>query len=584
MSCLRVRFTPLGMGSLLAFAFALLNWPAASCAQPTDPGLELKRGDHIAYIGNTMADRMQHHAWLETYIHAVHPEAHLTFRNLGFSGDEIDRRPRSENFGTPDEWLSKVKADVVFCFFGRNEALRSEAGLQDFRQALADMIDQMRSQQYNGESAPRLVVFSPIAHEDLESRHLPDGEADNQNLALYTQAMSEICERKRVRFVDLFSASQKLYAESTEPLTMNGVHLLERGNQAVAKVIMQQLFPNASLAMLENIDELRSAVLDKNYHWFSRYRVVDGYNVFGGRSRLAWFGQSNADVMQREMEIFDIKTANRDKQIWAIAAGEEYELKDDNLPQLLDVRTNKPGPLEGERWPYLGAEEAISEMTVHEGMEVNVFASEEEFPRLVNPVQMAVDTDSRLWVSVWPSYPHWNPTESRRDAILIFPDEDLDGKADECIVFADELNSITGFEFWGDGVLVAAPPELWFLKDTDGDHRADVKLRVLQGVSSADTHHSANALVIGPDGWLYWSRGIFNVANFETPTKTHRTTRSGVHRFNPRTFEVEFHFPIGPNPHGHAIDDWGVPVRHGRDERHRELHEHRQRCRQQAVV
>ena len=179
-------------------------------------------------------------------------------------------------------------------------------------------------------------------------------------------------------------------------------------------------------------------------------------------------------------------------------------------------------------------------MKLAEGMEINLFASEAMFPRLINPVQMAVDTNSRLWASVWPSYPHWKPTEPRRDALLILPDEDGDGIADECIVFADQLNSVTGFEFWGGGVLVAAPPEIWFLKDTDGDDRADVKIRMLQGISSADTHHTANAMLIGPDGWLYWSRGVFNVANFETPTRTYRSSQSGVHRFNPRTFEVEF--------------------------------------------
>ncbi len=106
-------------------------------------------------------------------------------------------------------------------------------------------------------------------------------------------------------------------------------------------------------------------------------------------------------------------------------------------------------------------------------------------------------------------------------------------------------------------MIVAAPPELWFLQDTDGDDRADRKVRILQGLSSADTHHSANAMLIGPDGWLYWSRGVFNVTNMETPTGTYRSTQTGVHRFNPRTFEVEFHFPIGPNPHGHVFDQWG---------------------------
>lgn len=537
------------------FLFGLQLFLPSDITLGDEPGLQFKSGDHVVYIGNTTADRMQHHAWLETYLHALHPEAKLTFRNLGFSGDEVNNRPRSDNFGTADQWLTKCQADVVFCFFGYNEALRGEQGLPGFEQELVNMIKSMREQHYNGSTAPRLVVFSPIAHENLYSAHLPDGSENNQKLELYTAAMKRICDQSGVTFVDLFTPSQTLYANRTRPLTMNGIHLLDHGNEAIAKEIVKQLFPGKVIP--NGLEKLRSAVLDKNYHWFSRYRVVDGYNVFGGRSKLAWFGQSNADVMRREMEMFDVMTANRDERIWAIAGGGDLVVTDDNLPAELEVKTNKQGPLEDGKWPYLGGEEAIDAMTIADGMEVNLFASEEQFPRLVNPVQMAVDTDSRLWVSVWPSYPHWNPRQPRRDAIVILPDEDRDGKADELIVFADELNSVTGFEFWNGGILVAAPPEIWFLKDTDGDDKADQKIRMLQGVSSADTHHSANAVLVGPDGWLYWSRGIFNIANFETPTRTFRSGASGVHRFNPRTFEFEFHFPIGPNPHGDVFDRWG---------------------------
>ncbi|MCA9028685.1 MAG: hypothetical protein KDA86_26000 [Planctomycetaceae bacterium] len=530
----------------------------ASFVAAEEPLLTLNQGDHVAYIGNTLADRMQHDGWLETYIQALHPELELTFRNLGFPGDEVVTRNRSDNFGSPDEWLTKVKADVVFCFFGYNEALRGEAELDTFRQNLIEMIEHMRGAEYNGQSPPRLVIFSPIAHEDLNSPYLPDGSENNRKLQAYTEVMRTVSADHAIPFVELFTPTSSLYGRSREPLTMNGIHLQPEGNRLVAQQIIADLFDDPSIEKSQaELERLREAILDKNDHWFSRYRVVDGYNVYGGRSKLEWFGQSNADVMMREMEIFDVKTANRDQRIWAIARGGDLEVKDDNLPGELVVKTNKPGPLAGEKFAYLGGEEAIEKMDVHEAMQVNLFASEERFPRLVNPVQMAVDTDSRLWVSVWPSYPHWNPTQPRRDALLILPDEDRNSEADECIVFADELNSITGFEFWGGGVLVAAPPEIWFLKDTDGDDQADVKIRMLQGVSSADTHHSANAMLIGPDGWLYWSRGIFNVANFETPTKTYRSGASGVHRFNPRTFEVEFHFPIGPNPHGDVIDQWG---------------------------
>ncbi|MCA9188284.1 MAG: azurin, partial [Planctomycetales bacterium] len=117
-------------------------------------------GDHVVYIGNTLADRMQHDAWLETYLHALLPKHELTVRNLGFSGDEVKQRQRADNFGDPDLWLTKCEADVVFCFFGYNEALRGEAELDAYKSDLAEMIDHMRSQRYNGTSAPKLIVFS----------------------------------------------------------------------------------------------------------------------------------------------------------------------------------------------------------------------------------------------------------------------------------------------------------------------------------------------------------------------------------------------------------------------------------------
>jgi putative heme-binding domain-containing protein len=538
---------------LLIVGFLSVAQPDGANAEP--PMLEFSKGDHVAIIGNTLADRMQHDGWLETYIQALFPELELSFRNLGFAADEVANRPRSESFGEPNQWLTKCQADVVFCFFGYNEALRGRDALGRFEKDLAAMIDDMRGQKYNGQSPPQLVICSPIAHQNLASPHLPDGTENNEKLALYTAAMREVCAEKNVLFVDLFTPTKQYYLAATEPMTINGIHLTEYGNKVVAGEIIRNLFPGRTAKA--SVAKLREAVLDKNFYWFSRYRVVDGYNVYGGRSKLAWDGKSNADVMQREMEIFDVMTANRDQRIWAIAQGGDLEVRDDNLPEQVAVVTNKKGPNPDGSWPYRSGQEGIAKMEVAKGMEVNLFASEEKFPRLVNPVQMAVDTDSRLWVSVWPSYPHWNPTEPRRDAIVILPDENGDGEADELIVFADELNSVTGFEFWNGGVLVAAPPEIWFLKDTDGDDRADQKIRMLQGVSSADTHHSANAMLIGPDGWLYYSRGIFNVANFETPTKTFRSGASGVHRFNPRTFEFEFHFPIGPNPHGDVFDRWG---------------------------
>ena len=172
--------------------------------------LELKKGDHIAIIGNTLADRQQHFGHLEATLHYRFPELNLVVRDLGFSGDTLTERPRSDNFGTPDEWLTKVEADVIIAFFGYNESYAGEAGLPQFRKDLEAFIDHALSQKYNGESAPRLVLCSPIAFEDLKWPHLPDGKGQNKNLELYTDEMAKVAAERKVPFADLFRQTQKI--------------------------------------------------------------------------------------------------------------------------------------------------------------------------------------------------------------------------------------------------------------------------------------------------------------------------------------------------------------------------------------
>jgi putative heme-binding domain-containing protein len=551
---------PIASGlSRFFLASAVLAVALAARNAAAEARLELKRGDHICLIGNTLADRMQHDGWLETVLQARFPELELTIRNLGFSADELATRPRSENFGDPDKHLAHSKADVVFAFFGYNESFAGEAGLAGFRDQLAKFIDHALAQKYNGRSAPRLVLFSPIANENLKQPGLPDGSENNARLALYTQAMAETAAAKGVPFVDLFQPTRELYATARQPLTIYGIHLTDEGNRLLAYVIEGALFGPGPARAPSQLERLRAAVLDKNLHWFNRYRTTDGYSVYGGRAKAGGSdGQTNFDVTQRELEILDVMAANRDRRIWAVARGGDLAVDDTNAPPQRIVKTNRPGSNPDGTHVFLTGEDAVKRMTAAAGLSVNLFASEEAFPELVNPVQASVDPDGRLWVAAWPSYPHWNPTEELNDKLLILPDDDGDGKADRCIVFADKLHNPTGFEFWGGGVLVAQAPDFLFLKDTDGDDKADVRVRLLHGTDSADTHHTANAFVIGPDGWLYYQRGIFHVEGVETPFgKPFRSTASGVYRWDPRTGNIGFHFAIGPNPHGDVFDRWG---------------------------
>ena len=136
----------------LFFSFALLLVGAGAAAAADDAKLQLKPGDHISIIGNTLADRMQHDGWLEAVLQHRFPKHQLVFRNLSFPGDEINRRPRSENFGSPDQWLTAAKTDVIFAFFGYNESFAGAAGLDNFRRELAKFIDDTGRQKYNGTS------------------------------------------------------------------------------------------------------------------------------------------------------------------------------------------------------------------------------------------------------------------------------------------------------------------------------------------------------------------------------------------------------------------------------------------------
>src|SRR5262249_20288757 len=163
------------------------------------------------------------------------------------------------------------KADVIFAFFGYNESFAGQAGLSRFKENLAAFIANTLKHKYNSRGAPRLVLFSPIAHENLHDRNLPDGSANNKRLKLYTAAMAEVARASRVLFVDLFQPTRDLYAKASKPLTINGIHLTERGNELLAQVIDKALFSSGVKRDPGMLKKLRRAVLDKNLYWFNRY-------------------------------------------------------------------------------------------------------------------------------------------------------------------------------------------------------------------------------------------------------------------------------------------------------------------------
>ena len=172
------------------------------------PELVLRKGDRIILIGNTLAERMQYYGHFETVLHARFPELELVVHDLGYSADELTLRPRQQHFNDHGHTLKDEKPDVLVAAFGFNESFAGPAGLAKFKKDLESFIKTSTSTKYNGKEAPRLVLLSPIAQEDLKNPHITDGKQNNVNIELYTRAMEELAGKHGVVFVDLFRPDQ----------------------------------------------------------------------------------------------------------------------------------------------------------------------------------------------------------------------------------------------------------------------------------------------------------------------------------------------------------------------------------------
>lgn len=556
---------------------SLLTLAVYALPAETPAKLELKKGDNVAIVGSGLADRQQHHGWLESLIHKAYPDLELTVRNLGFAADEVNVHPRSDEVPPTDYFLGLKKGDVtvkagntdvtykagtdfktnvILAYWGFNESFKGAAGLEDFKKNLDTYLKDTQKKDY-GAGSPKIVLFSPIAHENLKDADFPDGSANNKNLALYTAAMEEVAKANQVLFIDLYKASQEIYTQASHPLTINGIHLTDEGDKLLAPLQFKALFGKDAPGTDDaSVARIREAVLEKNVQWHHRYRTVDQFNIFGQRSRIAYEGVTNAFILGEELAQRDVKVANRDKAVWAAANGKDFKVADDNLPPVSPTPVNRPTPV-----PYLDGEEAIKHLKLPEGCKIELIASEETIPELVNPVQMNFDTQGRLWIAAWPAYPETTPTEKNFDKLLVLDLDEKTGKVKKCTTFLDGLNCPTGFQLYKDGVIVMQSPDLWFVRDTDGDGKGDWKERILHGLDAADSHHETNSICYEPGGAIYLSDGVFHRTNVETLNGPVRNVNGAIYRFEPRTSKFERYIPYGfANPHGRVFDYWGNDI------------------------
>jgi uncharacterized protein len=250
------------------------------------------------------------------------------------------------------------------------------------------------------------------------------------------------------------------------------------------------------------------------------------YTAYGHDMRC--WGQAGFHELLRRAILWSVGSEVRAK--WMALKLPELE----NEPMVLPGYRERKAITEGQK--PLAPQDSIKLAHVPHGFEISLFASE---PDIVNPIHIAWDHRGRAFVVETVDYPNnLQAGNIGNDRIHVCEDTDGDGRADKFTVFADKLSIPTSMIFANGGVICTNGTELLFLKDSNGDDKADIRKVLINGFSMGDTHAGPSNLRHGADGWIYATVGYSGFEG-EVGGEKHRFSQ-GVFRFKADGSKLEF--------------------------------------------
>ncbi len=210
--------------------------------------------------------------------------------------------------------------------------------------------------------------------------------------------------------------------------------------------------------------------------------------------------------------------------------------------------------------PALSPDEALKTFYMPPGYRLELAASE---PLVQDPIVMDWDLQGRIWVVEMPGFvPDLQAAEPFLEPvgkIVVLEDTNHDGKMDKRTVFADNLVLARSLKVLDAGVLVAEPPNVWLMKDTDGDLKMDKKELVTDqyGRREARVEQNANGFFWGLDNWMHTANGDvllrFKDGKFEVRKTLSRgewgVTQDDAGRIYRNTNESLLHADLVPTPY-----------------------------------
>ncbi|WP_373522210.1 PVC-type heme-binding CxxCH protein [Aquiflexum sp.] len=211
-------------------------------------------------------------------------------------------------------------------------------------------------------------------------------------------------------------------------------------------------------------------------------------------------------------------------------------------------------------------ENALQTFELEDGFQIELIAGE---PLISDPVDMEIDEFGRMYVVEMHGYPL---DLSGSGKIKLLSDTNGDGRMDQSTVFAENLVLPTGILRWKKGLLVTDPPHVYYLEDSDGDGKADIKDIVLTGFAVSNPQHNVNSPRLGLDNWIYLghepavSTNTFQDLLGDRGSEIHfpsypdgdrlpQNAGGRSVRFRPDSFELEV--LASRTQFGHTFDKWG---------------------------
>lgn len=179
-------------------------------------------------------------------------------------------------------------------------------------------------------------------------------------------------------------------------------------------------------------------------------------------------------------------------------------------------------------------------------------------PEVVDPIAIRFDELGRMWVVEMRDYP-LGPSDGQPplSRIKILTDENGDGFFEKATLFVEHLPFITGIQPWRGGAFVTLAGKVAYMKDTNGDGRADLQETWYTGFAEENSQLRANHPRLGVDGWIYVANGLRggSVVDARRPDAQPISISGRDFRFHP--FTGEYEAISGAGQFGMTFDDGG---------------------------